>query len=545
MRKFIALVQRHGSIDGSTGSRETHRVPLAACPPVPSTGKQVCPCHPNTTLNTYSRRRRGRFFGVGGPPSVLPWQGGKRNGRVLLETARLKTALLRPALLGTALGLAAVIVASAAYAGGDVKTTYRADLAAVIDRQVEKDLGDLLTYYKDLHSHPELSLQEMESARKVAEHLKAVGYAVTTNVGGYGVVGMLSNGPGPMVLIRGDMDALPVVEETGLPYRSTVTAAGTDGQTLGVMHACGHDVHQTCLVGTARVLARTRDRWRGTVMIIAQPAEEIGTGARMMIEDGLFERFGRPDYCLALHVSASHPVGTVAYTPGWALANVDSVDITIHGQGGHGSQPHQTVDPIITAAHVIVALQTIVSRRLDPVEPGVITVGSVHAGSKHNIIPNEAKLQITVRSYTAESRRLLLDGIREVTLHTCRAMGCTKDPDIVIKEDEYTPAAYNDPELAAAAADVFRQVIGEEHVQQIKPVMGGEDFGRYARHLDVPGLLFWVGAVERGLHEASQHPGGPCLWPIHSSKFAPDPEPTIRTGVRCMSSLALSLLESK
>jgi hippurate hydrolase len=441
--------------------------------------------------------------------------------------------------------LGAAVLSAPARAGDEVKATYRTDLAAAVDQLVERNLHDLLSYYKDLHSHPELSLQEKESARKIAEHLKAAGYDVTTNVGGHGVVAMLANGPGPTVLIRADMDALPVVEETGLPYHSTVTATGSDGQTVGVMHACGHDVHQTCLVGTARALMATRDRWSGTVMIIAQPAEEIGTGARMMIEDGLFERFARPEYCLALHVSASHPAGTVAYTPGWALANVDSVDITIYGRGGHGSRPHETVDPVITAAQVIVALQTIVSRRLDPIQPGVITVGSIHAGSKHNIIPNDAKLQITVRSYRDESRRLLLDGIRDVTLHTCRAMGCTRDPEISIKEDEYTPAAFNDPALAEAAAGVFERVLGAENVQETQPVMGGEDFGRYSGHLGVPGLLFWVGAVETGLYEASQRPGGPCLSPIHSSTFAPDPEPTIRTGVRCMTSLALSLLGSK
>lgn len=439
---------------------------------------------------------------------------------------------------------AATLFASAS-AQNPVQAVYRADLAAKIRQQVDSDLGDLLEYYKDLHRHPELSLQEKESARKMAEHLKAAGYAVTTNVGGHGVVGMLTNGPGPTVLIRGDMDALPIVEETDLPYRSEVTATGTNGRTIGVMHACGHDMHQTCLVGTARVLAHTRKQWSGTVMIIAQPAEEIGAGARMMIENGLFDRFGRPDYCLALHVSSNHPTGTVAYTPGWALANVDSVDITIYGRGGHGSRPHETIDPVVTAAHVIVALQTIVSRRVDPVEHAVITVGSVHGGSKHNIIPNQTRMQLTVRSYTDETRRILLDGIREVTVNTARAMGCTKDPDVTLTKDEYTPAAYNDPDLAEAAAGVFRQVLGDEHVRRIKPVMGGEDFGRYAAHLNVPGLMFWLGAVEQGLYEASMTPGGPSLPPIHSSKFAPDPEPTIHTGVRCMSSLALALLESR
>ncbi len=439
--------------------------------------------------------------------------------------------------------LSVSVIAASALAGEKVQTTYRADLAATIDQKIEQDLGGLVEYYKDLHHHPELSLNEHESARKIAQHLKAAGYSVTANVGGTGVVGMLSNGPGPTVLIRADMDALPVVEETELPYRSKVTATGTDGRTVGVMHACGHDIHQACLIGTARVLAHTRKRWSGTVMIVAQPAEEIGAGARMMIEDGLFERFGRPDYCVALHASGIHPTGTIAYTPGWALANVDSVDITIYGQGGHGSRPHETIDPVVAAAQVIVALQTIVSRRVDPVEHAVITVGSVHAGSKHNIIPNEAKMQLTVRSYSDETRRILLDGIRDVTVNTCRAMGCTKDPKVVLTKDEFTPATFNDPDLAEAAAGVFRQVLGDEHVLRIKPVMGGEDFGRYAAHLSVPGFIFWIGSVERGLYEASKNPGGPSLPPIHSSKFAPDPEPTIRIGVRCMASLALSLLE--
>jgi len=441
--------------------------------------------------------------------------------------------------------LSVSVTATSAPADEGVKATYRADLGATIDQKIEQDLGGLVEYYKDLHRHPELSLNEHESARKIAQHLKAAGYSVTANVGGTGVVGTLPNGPGPTVLIRADMDALPVVEETDLPYRSQVTATGTDGQTVGVMHACGHDIHQACLIGTARVLAHTRKRWSGTVMIVAQPAEEIGAGARMMIEDGLFERFGRPDYCVALHASASHPVGTIAYTPGWALANVDSVDITIYGQGGHGSRPHETIDPVVAAAQVIVALQTIVSRRVDPVEHSVITVGSVHAGSKHNIIPNQAKMQLTVRSYSDETRRILLDGIRDVTVNTCRAMGCTKDPKVVLTKDEFTPATFNDPDLAEAAAGVFRQVLGHEHVLRIKPVMGGEDFGRYAAHLSVPGFIFWIGSVERGLYEASENPGGPSLPPIHSSKFAPDPEPTIRTGVRCMSSLALSLLEKQ
>ena len=437
-----------------------------------------------------------------------------------------------------------VVTMPAPSGGAPIRAAYREDLARVVDKQVEQHLAGWLEFYEDLHKHPELSLQEKESARKIAHRLEALGYRVTANVGGYGVVGVLANGDGPTVLFRGDMDALPIREETGLPYRSEVEVVNKNGRPVGVMHACGHDVHQTCLVATAQVLAHTRDHWRGTVVVIAQPAEELGKGALMMIQDGLFERFPRPDYCLALHVAGDQPVGTIGYTSGWALANVDSVDITIHGRGGHGSRPNQTIDPVIAAAHVIVALQTIVSRRVDPIEPAVITVGSVHAGSKHNIISNEAKLQITVRSYTDETRRVLLDGIRQVTVNTCRALGSERDPDVMIREDEFTPATFNDPGLTAAVAEVFKQVIGPEQVVERKPRMGGEDFGRYSAYLKVPGFMFWLGSVAKDRYEASRKPGGQPLPPLHSSTYTPDPAPTITTGVRCMSHAVLALLAS-
>ncbi len=446
-------------------------------------------------------------------------------------------------LLGLTVAVGVMLTATGTHGSDGVRAVPRADLAGSVEQQIGSDLPDLLTFYTDLHTHPELSLRETESARKIAKRLEAVGYTVTTGVGGTGVVGILENGVGPTVLVRGDMDALPITEETGLPYASTVKVTGTDGRPVGVMHACGHDIHQTCLVGTARILARLRDRWRGRVMIVAQPAEEIGAGAKMMIDDGLFERFPKPDYAIALHVSADHPAGTVAYTPGWALANVDSVDITIFGRGGHGSAPHTTIDPVITAAHVVTSLQTIVSRRLNPREPGVITVGSIHGGSKHNIISNEAKLQLTVRSYTPEARKLLLDGIRDVTTHTARAMGCTKDPEIVVRDHEFTPSTYNHPELAEAAADVFRRAIGAGNVVTREPVMGGEDFSRFSMATKNPGFIFWLGSVRRDIFEASQDPEGTPLPSLHSSKYFPDPEPSIRTGVNCMTSLTLSLLE--
>ncbi len=428
---------------------------------------------------------------------------------------------------------------------GEKMVRHRPELTKAVDNLVQQELASLLAFYKDLHAHPELSGQERESSRKIAERLEQLGYSVTSNVGGYGVVGVLSNGAGPTVLIRGDMDALPIVEETGVPYASKVEVRGASGSPVGVMHACGHDVHQTCLVGAAHVLANTKEHWRGTVVMIAQPAEEIGTGAKLMIEDGLFKRFPKPDFCLGLHVSGDLPAGEIGFTPGWAMANVDSVDISIFGQGGHGSRPNQAIDPVVAAAHVIVALQTVVSRRVDPIEPGVITVGSVHGGSKHNIIPDDARLQITVRSYTDETRRILLDGIRDVTVNTCRAMGCKRDPEIVVRDDEFTPAGYNHPALAVESAGLFRVLLGDKRVQELPARMGGEDFGRYAKELDVPGFMYWLGSIEENTYQASIKPNGPALPPLHSSKYAPDPEPTLYTGVKSMASLALSLLEKK
>jgi len=435
----------------------------------------------------------------------------------------------------------------AAPAGGEIRARHRSELASTVDDHIDAALSDWLTFYRDLHTHPELSLQEKESSRKIAERLTQTGYTVTSNVGGYGVVGVLDNGDGPTLLIRGDMDALPIVEDTGLPYASKVAVERDNGAHVGVMHACGHDVHQTCLVGAATVLAKLRDQWKGKLLIVAQPAEEIGVGAKAMIDDGLFTRFGKPDFCLALHVSPQYPAGVVAYTPGWALANVDSVDITIHGRGGHGSRPHETIDPIVAAAHVVTALQTIVSRRLDPQEPGVVTVGSIHGGSKHNIIPDSVNLQITVRSYTAESRRLLLDSIKQITIDTARGLGCTREPEIAIRDNEFTPATFNDPAFTEAAAKVLREALGADRVIEQKPVMGGEDFGRFATSAGVPGLIFWLGSVPGDRYEASQKsgPGAPGLPAIHSSKYYPDPEPTIRTGVKSLTSIALSVLEPR
>lgn len=413
--------------------------------------------------------------------------------------------------------------------------------------------------YRHLHANPELSLKESETSALLAGELESLGFIVTTGlgedwvnakaerdqgevrdgVGGYGVVGVLENGDGPTVLIRADMDALPVHERTDLPFASTVTDITWTGVESGVMHACGHDVHMTSWVGTARNLAARRDEWSGTLIMIAQPAEEIGLGAQAMLADGLFERFPLPDYNLALHVSASAPSGTVAYSPGFALANVDSVDIIVRGVGGHGAYPHTTRDPVIVAAHIVTALQTLVARNIDPQTPAVVTVGAIEAGSKHNIISDEAHLKLTVRSYDDETRALLLDGIERIARGQAATFGAP-DPTITVESD-FTPSTYNDPELTARAMSAIAVEIGADNVRQVPPVMGGEDFSQYGRTGEnVPSLIFWLGAVEPETWERAQ--GGALQLPsLHSPFFAPHAEPTIETGVAAMTAAALEL----
>jgi len=402
---------------------------------------------------------------------------------------------------------------------------------AELARAVEADLDELVELYTALHRNPELSLEETATAKRLAKELKRAGFAVTRGVGGTGVVGVLERGEGPTVLLRGDMDALPVTERTGVPWAST---------NPGVMHACGHDVHMTAAVGAARVLAE-RDGWQGTLVVMLQPAEELGQGARAMIADGLFERFPVPDQALSLHVSADVPAGTVQLVPGFANANVDMVDVVFHGRGGHGARPHQAIDPIAIGATFVTSLQTVVSRRLDPQDPGVITVGAFHAGTKHNIIPDDAHLQLTVRSYSDPVRDQLLDGIRDIAAGTCRAMLCAADPDITIR-DEYTPSAYNHPGLTEAARSLLVPVLGEERVRTGVPTMGGEDFGRISRELSIPALQFRVGAAPADRFDASGEPKEP-LPSLHSPEFAPDRDPTLRTATTALAVIARGLLQ--
>jgi len=356
--------------------------------------------------------------------------------------------------------------------------------------------------YLHLHQNPELSFKEQRSAARMADELEPLGFVVTREVGGTGVVATMINGDGPTVLIRADMDALPVLEQTGLDYASTAVGMSIDGQEKPVMHACGHDVHMTVFVGTARQLARARESWRGTLIMIAQPAEERGAGAKAMLDAGLFTKFPRPDYNLALHVSAGIPAGRVGYVAGAALANVDSVDITVYGVGGHGAYPHGSKDPIVLAAQIVGALQTVVSREISPLEPAVITVGSIHGGHKHNIIPNQVKMQLTLRSYTLEVRAQMIAAIERIAQSLAIAAGIPAErlPVVEIK-DEFTPVTYNDPTLTARLASVFAGVIGTDNVINASPVMGGEDFGRYGQEIPkIPSMIFWLGAVDREQH---------------------------------------------
>lgn len=421
------------------------------------------------------------------------------------------------------------------------QTTSRSAQQAV-QAAVQTQYAELLEFYKERHTHPELSFMEEKTSGKVAEQLRRAGYEVTERVGKFGVVGVLRNGSGKTILLRTDMDALPVKEQTGLPYASSVVTKDLEGKEVPVMHACGHDMNMTCVLGAARLLARLKDEWQGTLVVIGQPAEERGGGARAMLADGLFSRFPRPDLCLALHDSAELQAGAVSYTPGYAMANVDSVDVTIRGVGGHGAYPHKTKDPVVLAAKIVLDLQTIVSREIQPGEPAVVTVGSIHGGTKHNIIPDEVRLQLTVRSYTDEVRNQILASIKRIARGQALAAGIPDNllPEVKL-EDDFTPAVFNDPDLSEKLATAFRAWLGESNVVKKKPVMGGEDFGEYGRTKDkIPVFMFFVGGVEPSAMKASEQTDKP-LPSLHSPLWAPLPEPTLKTGVTAMTAAVLEL----
>jgi len=405
---------------------------------------------------------------------------------------------------------------------------------------------NLLELYKELHANPELSYQEYETSKKLASVLENIGYQVTRNVGGNGIVALLENGDGNTVMFRADMDGLPVEEKTGASYASKKRVKNLDGEEVFTMHACGHDVHMTVLIGVAEYLYKIKDTWQGKLLLVLEPAEEVSGGARNMIKDGLFTKFPRPDFNLAFHVSASLQAGKVGYLPGWAMANVDSVDITVKGLGGHGAYPHTTKDPIVIAANIVTQLQTIVSRQIAPTDPAVVTVGSIHGGTKHNVIPNEVKLQLTLRSYTDEVRNQTLSSIERIVRGSAISAGLTEEyfPVIEIK-DEYTPAVFNNPSLVEKVQRSFVNTLGDDKVIEVSPVMGGEDFGMFGRvEPIIPTALFWLGAVNNEVYEKAKR-DDLTLPSLHSDLFLPDADPAINTGVEAMSNAIVDLFANK
>jgi len=402
----------------------------------------------------------------------------------------------------------------------------------------EVHLDELLILYSEFHSQPELSFHEVKTAARLADAWRDCGVEVTTGVGGHGVVGLLENGPGPVVMLRADLDALPVIERTGLAFASRVHTVNEDGGEVGVMHACGHDVHMTNIIGVACYLAANQSLWKGTVMLLGQPAEERGAGARAMLDDGLFERFPKPDFAVALHVSPIMATGQIGYRPGYTMANVDSVDITLYGKGGHGAYPHTTIDPVVQAAQLVLALQTIVSREIDPIEPAVITVGSIHGGTKHNIIGDTVKLQLTVRSFAEEVRQQLLAAIKHKAESVASSAGA---PEPLVEIAEGTPSLFNDPGLTARLRPAFQDQVGEENIELSKQTMGGEDFSRFGR-AGIPILMYWLGAVSQERLDAYAASGEPPP-SLHSPLFYSDVEATLVTGVTTMAATVLELLK--
>ncbi len=418
-----------------------------------------------------------------------------------------------------------------------------------VDEKIDANISDWVGTYKYLHEHPELSTEEKETSALVASQLKKMGYEVTDHFGkygdgraAYGVVAMLHNGAGPTLYIRTDMDALPVTENTGLPYASKVREKRPNGE-VGVMHACGHDLHMTVLLGTAKIMAETRNQWSGTLVLIGQPAEEVIGGAGAMLRAGLYTKFPKPDYVVALHDASVLPAGTVGWHAGPMLAGADSVDITIRGFGGHGAMPNVTKDPIVIGAELVMALQTIVSRESDPLVPTVVTVGSFHAGTKHNIIPDEAHLQLTVRTMTPAQREKVLAAIKRITNGIAEAAGIPADraPIVEIAADN-VPATINDPALTQRVAASLVKAVGKENVWPGQPIMASEDFSLFALEDPKPPIcMFWLGATDPAKWKESQEKGTRLPGP-HSSEFAPLPEPAIRTGVKAMTTVATDLL---
>lgn len=405
---------------------------------------------------------------------------------------------------------------------------------------VVEDLDYLVKFYKERHQNPEISLQEKETAAALAKELKAIGFEVTENYGGYGIVGILKNGKGPTILYRTDMDALPMEEKTGLAYKSQLTAEYAN-QEVGTMHSCGHDVHMTTWLGTARALVKMKKQWKGTLMMIGQPAEEIGQGSRMMLKNGLYNDFGVPDYGLGLHSSPEIRAGQVGVGKGFTMATTESVDIKITGVGAHGASPHMSIDPVVVASMIVMELQTIVSRNLKPTESAVVTVGAIQGGVKHNIIPDEVTLKLTLRTYKEEVRQMVHKRIKEICRGIAISAGLPEDKmPVVYFPDEFTPANYNNPELVDRFRTSAAKAIGEGNVIASEPLMVGEDFSNFGQtEHKVPTVLYWLGTVTQDKIDQGNLPG------LHSPFYYPEPEQSIQTGVEVTSQALIDLFNSK
>ena len=409
-----------------------------------------------------------------------------------------------------------------------------------IKELVDADLPYLVNFYKTRHQNPEISLHEKETAKTLAAELREIGFEVTENFGGYGIVGILKNGEGPTILYRTDMDALPINEKTELAYASKRTTT-YNGEQIGTMHACGHDMHMTTWLGTARTMTKMKEQWKGTLIMIGQPAEEIGAGARLMLNAGLYSQFGVPDYGIGLHSSPTIPAGQVGFGKGFTMANTESIDIKVFGIGAHGASPHMSVDPIVIASMIVMDLQTIVSRNLKPIESAVITVGAIKGGIKHNIIPDEVTLKLTVRTYKEEVRVMIHKRIKEISRGIALAAGLSEDklPEVTIPL-EYTPANYNNPELVNRLIQSAQSVIGKENVINAEKQMVGEDFSMYGQtEENVPTVLFWLGTVPDERIKSGFLPG------LHSPFYYPEPALSIETGVSVVTRSLLDLFNQQ
>ncbi len=407
--------------------------------------------------------------------------------------------------------------------------------------QVKAIYPEVEALYLDLHRNPELAFHEQQTADKLAGRMKVLGYEVTTGIGGTGIVAVLKNGQGPTVMLRTELDALPVQEKTGLPYASTVVVKGASGESVPVMHACGHDIHMSAWYGTAKLMAENRQKWHGTLLLIGQPAEEILAGAAAMLKDGLFTRFPKPDFALSLHDEATLPAGTIGFHPGFFRASADAVDITIFGIGGHGAAPHDTIDPIVIAARTVLALQTLVSRENNPMDPAVITVGSIQGGTQRNIIPDQVKLQLTVRTFSPQARKRLLAGIERVAKGEALAAAAPREP--LVKIEPSTDAVYNDPELTQRVAATVRKVLGPRNVVEMPAKMTSEDFSQYGL-AGVPSVLLHIGAVDPAKLAAARQSGTILPGP-HSPQWAPEREPTLKAAITAETAALLDLFGSK